>query len=457
MKLCVLGGCGARSAFLTKSLATQARRIQVDHIVLMDVDQQRLDTYGELARHIANRVNPELQLDLTLDAREAMMDADYIITTIRAGGDEARAFDEKICMEHGVLGQETTGAGGFAMALRSLPVLRDYCAIAAQVAKPGHIIFNFTNPSGIVTQGLRDLGYSNVYGICDAPSGFHRQLARIIGRNEEDVEMTCYGLNHLSWFREIRVDGKDVTDALLANPELYRKSEMRLFSPETIETLGGVMPNEYLYFYYDRIRVLQSIRGSGVPRGQYIAQVNAALEQELAEMDVKQEPERAFEAYMRHYAMRENAYFSAESGQKRPETMEAVSLEDFLAQEDAGGYAAVALQFILAITEGRKTRMVLSVPNQGAIDGIADDDIVEIICTIDRDGTHPLPIGKIDEMQLIQMRAIKYFERGAVKAALEGDRAAAVRAMYIHPLVNDLSVARELAQIFFERYHIDRS
>ena len=180
MKLCVIGGAGARSAFLTKSLVKSTRDIRVDHIVLLDNDQQKLKTYGEISRELSRRLDPDLTFEVTSDARAALTGVDYIITTIRAGGDAGRLFDEQTCLAHGVLGQETTGVGGFAMAIRSVPTLVYYCTLAREVANPGHLIFNFTNPSGIITQALRSKGFDNVYGICDAPSGFITQLEEIL-------------------------------------------------------------------------------------------------------------------------------------------------------------------------------------------------------------------------------------------------------------------------------------
>ena len=165
MKLCVIGGAGARSAFLTKSLVKSTRDIRVDHIVLLDNDQQKLKTYGEISRELSRRLDPDLTFEVTSDARAALTGVDYVITTIRAGGDAGRLFDEQTCLAHGVLGQETTGAGGFAMAIRSVPTLVYYCTLAREVANPGHLIFNFTNPSGIITQALRSKGFDNVYGI----------------------------------------------------------------------------------------------------------------------------------------------------------------------------------------------------------------------------------------------------------------------------------------------------
>lgn len=451
-KLCVIGGAGARSAFLTKSLVKSAREIQVDRITLLDNNPLHLRTYGEISRQIAARLDPALEVQVTDDARTALSGADYIITSIRAGGDAGRVFDEEACLSRGILGQETTGAGGFAMALRSVPALLGYCALAREVSNPGHLIFNFTNPSGIITQALRLKGFDNVYGICDAPSGFIRGLEEILGAGPGELEVECYGLNHLSWFKNARLRGKDVQKELLQSPEVYRTTEMRLFTPEMARLSGGELLNEYLYFYYRRVRSLSMIQSAERPRGRMIAEINAALEARLAELNLPEQFQEGFDLYMAAYGQRENAYFSVESGAKREKAWVPPTLDTFLSAPDEGGYAAVALRFIRAVTEGTPCRMILSVPNNGAIHGLRDDDVVEISCDIRKDGVHPVPVGEIDEFQLQQIRRLKYFERCTIQAILERDRDTAVKGLFLHPLVNDLELATELTEVFFQRY-----
>ena len=331
LKLCVIGGAGARSAFLTKSLVKSAREIKVDHIVLLDNDQRRLRTYGEIARQVACRLDPELKFDVTDDARAALTGVDYIITTIRAGGDAGRLFDEKTCLSLGVLGQETTGAGGFAMAIRSVSTLLYYCALAKEVANPGHLIFNFTNPSGIITQALRLKGYDNVYGICDAPSGFIKQLEEILGVPYGGLDIECYGLNHLSWFRNARLHGKDVQLELLNADKTYTHSEMRLFTREMARLSGDEMLNEYLYFYYRREKSLSMIQKAEHPRGETIYLINRELEEQLDKMELPRDFEKAFDAYMAAYGQRENAYFSVESGACREKVWNPPTIDEFLA------------------------------------------------------------------------------------------------------------------------------
>ena len=307
MKLCVIGGAGARSAFLTKSLVKSAREIRVDHIVLLDNNEEHLRTYGQISKELARRMEPSLTFDITSDARGALTGADYIITTIRAGGDAGRLFDEKTCLAHGVLGQETTGAGGFAMAIRSVPTLVYYCTLAREVSNPGHLIFNFTNPSGIITQALRSCGFANVYGICDAPSGFIKQLEEILDVPYGALDIECYGLNHLSWFRNAKLDGRDVQEELLNNPRTYQHSEMRLFTREMARLSGECMLNEYLYFYYRREKSLSMVQKAEHPRGEMIYLINRELETQLAQMELPRDFEKAFNLYMNAYGKRENA------------------------------------------------------------------------------------------------------------------------------------------------------
>lgn len=244
MKLAVLGGGGVRSPFLAKSIALGAADTGITEVVFMDIDEEKLYTYGKIAKRIAFLINPELEFSLTPSADEALKDADFIITTIRAEGDEGRVFDERTALNLGVLGQETTGAGGFAMALRSIHTLIGYCEKIKELSKENAPVFNFTNPSGLVTQALRTMGYNNVYGVCDAPSGFLRQLKNMIKR--EDLTCECFGLNHLSWFCDFKKGAEDCTEEILSHERLYEDTEMVHFEKSLVELSDNFIPNEYL-------------------------------------------------------------------------------------------------------------------------------------------------------------------------------------------------------------------
>lgn len=450
MKLAVLGGGGVRSPFLAKSIALGAEETGITEVVFMDTDSEKLFIYGKIAKRIASMIAPKLDFILTCNAEEALRDADYIITTIRAEGDEGRVFDERTALNAGVLGQETTGAGGFAMALRSIPVLLDYCKMARRVSKPDVLVFNFTNPSGLVTQALRTMGFDNVYGVCDAPSGFIRQLKALIPC--ETFSAQCFGLNHLSWFANFCADGKDVTQTLLSHPQLYKDTEMRLFSPEIVSMSENLLPNEYLYFYYYRDRAVQSVLSGAKTRGETILEINRHMLEELRTIDIDRDFEAAFACFMRHYAMREDSYFSIETGMRREEKFAVISAAEYIKQPENGSYAAVALDFIRAIHSGNPVEMVLSVPNEGALDFLKPADVCELTCTVDQNGVHPHGIQHVPEMQKNLIRAVKHYENLTVDSIFEHSRKKAVQALTVHPLVCSYPIAAQLADSYTQRY-----
>ena len=181
LKIAVIGGGGVRSIFLAKSIAVRAEELNISNLVFMDNDEKKLNIYGVMAKKTAELICPKLNFELTADAKYAVTEADYVITTIRVGGDDMRVRDERIALDMGVLGQETTGAAGLSFAMRSVGALAEYCAVIKQYAKKYCKVFNFTNPAGVVSQTLRDMGYDFTYGICDAPSGMLRSFEKLYG------------------------------------------------------------------------------------------------------------------------------------------------------------------------------------------------------------------------------------------------------------------------------------
>ncbi len=450
MKLAVLGGGGVRSPFLAKSLALGAEETGITEVVFMDIDKEKLDIYGKIAKRIAYMISPKLSFSLTTDADVALKDADYIITTIRAMGDQGRVFDERAALDLGILGQETTGAGGFAMALRSIYTLKGYCEKARFLSKPDAPIFNFTNPSGLVTQALRTMGYSNTYGVCDAPSGFLRQLREMTGERELNFE--CFGLNHLSWFFDFKVGERDVTSEILNHPRLYEKTEMRLFSKELVELSDNLLPNEYLYFYHYRDRAVASVLSGSKTRGETILEINSHMLSQMKSIDIDNDFEKAFHCFMEHYAMRENSYFSIESGITRDEKFPVPTVEEYISQPDNGGYAAVALEFIKAKNTGVPVQMVLSVPNESAVDFLAANDVCEITCTVDKDGVHPHKVKNMPQMQKNLICAVKHYENLTVEAIMEKSKKKAVKALTVHPLICSYPIAKKLVDVYSEKY-----
>ena len=445
MKLTVIGGGGVRSIFLARSLVQQARELGIDEIVFMDNNETKLRIFGEMARQTAKRLHPEVNFCLTSDPVEAVRDAAYVITTIRVGEDEKRVDDERIALAHGVLGQETTGAAGFSFAMRSVPALARYCELIRQYGAPGVKVFNFTNPAGVVSQTLRDMGYDFTYGICDAPSGLLRSFAHLYGVDPETVSAECYGLNHLSFFPSIRFGETEMLDTLMNDDRIYTDTDMRFFQKDLVEHMGCIL-NEYLYYFFYREQAIEHILNAHVTRGEVIRDVNHHMMEELSHMDIENDFENCLKVFDKWYGKREDAYMSNETGISRAKKPYHFDIYE----KDAGGYAGVALKYIRSKSTGRESEMILCVPNDGAIPGLLDTDIVEVTCTL-RDGTiTPHRIENPGELQLELIRRVKMYERLASEALRTRSISKAVDCLMVHPLVNSYSLAVELVNEYLE-------
>lgn len=430
--------------FLAKSIAQKAERLHIDELCFMDNNEQKLKIYGGMASHVAKLLCPEMKFRLTTDAVEAVTDADYVITTIRVGEDDMRAKDERIALNKGVLGQETTGAAGFSFAMRSVPALAEYCELIKKYSKKNVKVFNFTNPAGVVSQTLRDMGYDFTYGICDAPSGMLRSFALLYHENPNNISGEVYGLNHLSYFKSITLNGKEIMNELIENDEAYAKTDMRYFSKELLRDRKAVL-NEYLYYFYYREQAVENILKADKTRGEQIRDINKNMTAELSKIDVENDFEGCMAVFNKWYGMREGSYMASETGVKRT-----APWKFNIYEEDDGGYAGVALKFIETAQSGKTGTMIMCIPNENAIDGLEADDVVEVTCDVSADGCKPHHIGRVDEQNLELIRRVKIYERLASKAIRNKNRASAIQALTLHPLVNSYSLACELADEYIE-------
>lgn len=444
MKLTVIGGGGGRSMFLAKSIAQRAQKLGIRELVFMDIDQNKLQLFGGMAEHVARMLAPDMRLRLTSDARDALQDADYVITTLRVGGDSMRTRDEHLALDLGVLGQETTGAAGFSFAMRSIPVLSRYCDMVKQYAKPEAKVFNFTNPVGIVSQALRDQGYDFTYGICDAPSGMMHQFAELYGADASRVHGELMGLNHLSWFHRVELDGRDIMPELLLSEEARTHTDLRFFEPDLLKFVGHV-PNEYLYYFYYREKAVENILKAGKTRGDIILQINSAMQEEMQGVDPREDFDRALSIFSKWYGEREAQYMANETGVKRNKKW---TFDPF--KKDDGGYAGVALNFIDIERSGKRGSMILTVPNEGAVDFLRREDTIEVTCSIDASGCKPHRFEHVDPAQQELIRRVKYYERTGARAILTRSRKLAIEALMLHPLVDSYSLARRLADDYIQ-------
>lgn len=444
MKIAVIGGGGVRSVFLAKSIAARAEELKINELVFMDNDEKKLRIYGTMAKKTSSLICPSLDFKISTNAVEAVENADYVITTIRVGGDDMRVKDERAALNMGVLGQETTGAAGLSFAMRSISALADYCELIKKHAKKGCKVFNFTNPAGVVSQTLRDMGYDFTYGICDAPSGMLRSFEKLYGAEEGSAKGEIYGLNHLSYFTSIKINGKEMIDEIIDNDEAYEKTDLRYFEKDLLKSRKSVL-NEYLYYFYYREKALANILNADKTRGEQIAEINRHMTAELEKVDIENDFETALGIFEHWYGERENNYMASETGIKRKEPWKF----DIFGKDD-GGYAGVALKFIEIAISGKTDSMILCVPNNGAIEGLLDSDVVEITCDIDKNGAVPHRFGKVDEQNLELIRRVKNYERLASEAIRTKSREKAIEALTLHPLVNSYSIAKELTDKYIE-------
>lgn len=436
MKLTLIGA-GVRSPLFAAVALRRAERLGLDELYLLDTDGDRLALFTTLIRQQAREAGSLVRISSGTAAGAALEGARHVVITIRVGGEQGRVIDERTALAHGVLGQETTGPGGFAMALRNVPVVLGYAELLERLS-PGAWLYSFTNPAGLVTQALRDAGFARAIGICDSANAAQHAVARFLDLDVRDLQADVYGLNHLSWTSRVRHGGRDLLSGLLADASFRSGTSLSLFEPGLIDLLG-VWPNEYLYYFYDADRAVAEICRRDVTRGEQVRDATASLLAELRAMRPDDDPGAALARFHAYHRTRSATYLAgarhvATQGEE-PAAWGA---------DDEESYAAVMLDVVEALETGGPMFTALNVPNRGAIGGMADDDVVEVSCTVDEHGVRPLPIGTVPPAQLALMRAVKTYERLTVAAIQSRSRQLAVQALMCHPLVLTYPRARAL-------------
>ncbi len=439
-KLAIIGGAGVRAPLLAASAARRAERLDLREIALLDVDERRLAVFGGLAQHIVASGLTGATLTTTTDPDVALKCADYVITTIRVGGDRSRVLDERIALRHGVLGQETTGAGGFAMAMRTMPVVLDYVD-RVRASNPSAWILNFTNPAGLVAQGLTDSGHTRVIGICDSANLAQHAVAERLDVDANDLRPEVFGLNHLSWTRRVGdTSGEDLLAPLLNDEDFIAGTMQRFFESDLRERVGMWL-NEYLYYWYYAERALTAIQTGDTTRGEEVEALNAGLLEELEPL-IARDPDIALQHYNAYHARRHAHYMHYADPGGNGEKL----------GENGDGYAGVALDVIEALETGNRLHTALNVPNGAAIECCASDDVVEVSCVIDRDGVRPVVVGAVPDSQQALISSVKRYERAASKAILSRSRDLAIDALMVHPMVLSYSRARGLVDDYLRAH-----
>ena len=417
VKVAVAGGGSTYTPELVEGFVRRADRLPVDELVLLDIDPERLEIVGGLAGRMLERAGYGGRLHLSADAEEAVDGASFVIVQLRVGGQAARLLDETIPPRFGCVGQETTGPGGFAKGLRTIPVVLDLAELAARRGAPGAWIVDFTNPTGMVTQALLDEGH-RALGLCNVAINLQRHFASRFGVEPERVELEHVGLNHLSWERAIRVDGVDRLPELLGSSldELAREADL---PAELIGAIGAI-PSYYLRYYYLMNEILEHQK-SGPTRAEAVIEIETRL------LEMYRDPALA----------------------EKPALLE---------RRGGAYYSEAAAQLVASLVLGTGDVQVINVRNGGAIPNLADDDVVEVAARVDGDGAHPLPVRPLSDDMLGLVEHAKAYERLTIRAATSGDRSLALKALLSNPLVPDYPTASALLGAILEanREHLPR-
>ncbi len=404
--MAVVGGGSTYTPELVDSLCDHEDRMVVDELVLLDPDHERLEVVGGLAERMLRRRGWNGELVTTDDRQRAIDGADFVIVQLRVGGQTARHSDETLPVGFGCLGQETTGPGGLAKALRTVPLVLEIAEETAERGAPGAWLVDFTNPVGIVTQALADEGHQAL-GLCNVAIHVQRRIGHYLEVDPDLVTIEHVGLNHLTWVRSAQVGGVDRLPELIErfSPELELESGV----PAGLLRLLGALPSYYLHYYYC---LDHDLAEQSAPGWRSRAEVVAELEKELL------------------------AQYRDESLDTKPNK---------LSYRGGAFYSEAAVRLIASLHAGTGDVQVVDVRNNGSVACLPDDAVVEVPCLVDRDGAHPLEQRDLPPDMAGLVAHCKAYERLAVEASLNGSRETMIRALVANPLVGQYPLAERLA------------
>jgi 6-phospho-beta-glucosidase len=402
MKVAVIGGGSTYTPELVSGLSRERERLPVSELVLQDIDASRRSVVGEMAGRMLERDGFSGRLTVTGDLDRALDGADFVVVQIRVGGQAARLRDETVPLRCGCIGQETTGAGGFAKAMRTVPVVLSLAQRARQLGDPW--IVDFTNPVGIVTRALLDDGHRAV-GLCNVAIGIQRDIARRLGVEPGRIWVDQVGLNHLTWVRAVWLDGEDVLDRVLSDfgDELAAMQEL---PPRLLHELHAI-PSYYLRYFYAEADVLGEQLSGEPPR----AQVVADIERELLEL------------------------YRDPSLDEKPALLE---------QRGGAFYSEAATELIASLAAGSGDVQVVDVRNEGTLRGLAADDVVEVPARIGAGGPEPVEQRPLAPELLGLAQHVAAYERLTAEAAVRRDSVTARKALLTNPLVREYAKVDEL-------------
>ncbi len=442
MKITVIGAAGVRTPLLVHGLSGAAEKLGLEELAFWDTDAERLKLMGRVARAMAKRSGLRARINASSTPEEALEGASYVITSIRAGGIDARVKDETIALAHGLVGQETVGAGGFACGMRNLAIMLEYAKLIERTS-PSATVINFTNPVGIISQGILNHTSVKLLGVCDSPLETFESIANALGKNPFDLHFDYLGLNHLGWIRSIKDKaGVELMPKVLSSPETIQKCYRHgLFPSDFIQKLG-LLPTEYLYFYYFPQVAYKNTSQSGQSRGQAIAGMNVRLFQKLT-VAPETELVNIYEDYLRE---RNASYFSIEAtaGAKKKESQELYS--------EFSGYERIAMLVLQALSSDKPSLIPLTVRNGKALEDLEANDAVELPCQVSSTGVQVPSVGRAPEAVRSLLLQVKEYERLTVRASIEHSREAAIAALVKNPLVGRPEIAQQVLSEYIQAF-----
>ncbi|MCA9873267.1 MAG: 6-phospho-beta-glucosidase [Anaerolineales bacterium] len=404
MKVTVVGGGSTYTPELVNGFLARIEQFPLSELWLLDIDEERLRVVGSFAQRMVAAKGAPFKVVLSTDQREAIKDAAYVTTQLRVGQMEARREDEYLGKRHGLIGQETTGVGGMAKALRTIPVILSIAQDMQELAKPGATLVNFTNPAGLVTQALSQYAPETPsVGVCNVPittkMSILDRLETAVGKkiNPDTAHLDTLGLNHLTWHRGFTIDEEDVWPQVmqgsLADLRAQEKPEWDL---RTIEVLQ-MIPNYYLQYFYYTDKKLQAQQDWPPSRAEVVMEVEKGLLAQYADPDLQEPPAD-------------------------------------LMKRGGAWYSTVATQLLNAHYNDLGETHVVNIRNGRAIPEWPADWVLEMPALVQKSGITPLPARPLPPAQFGLVAQIKSYELLTVEAAVHGDRDAAYEALLTHPL-----------------------
>ncbi len=407
MKFTIVGAGSSYTPELLEEMAARREQLPVKEIVLYDINEKRLDIMTGFCRRYAKHLGLDVTITSTLDLDTALYGAAFVDTQIRVGGNKQRVVDEKIPLKYGLVGQETTGAGGMMKAFRTIPVMLNVARRMEELSPDGWII-NYTNPTGLVTEAVTKNTKAHIAGFCSG-GNFPKMWAKeSMGISYDRVQYDYVGLNHMNFISNITIDGRPITEE-----EFNKLAEANDSVNPEISRLLGVLTSPYLQWYYQTTERVQGVLNAPQTRGEYVQE----LEKEVY------------------------AAYADENNCEKPAA---------LAKRGGGGYSEVAMNFVNAVYNNTDTEMVVNVPNQGAVSFLPDQAVVEIPCLVNKRGMAPIHVAHVPPMCWGLISAVKNYEMLAVDAAVEGDVRKMKWALLAHPLVREYDLVEKLVPELLE-------